>query len=73
MLRRVAHTEEGDGGSRRRGQGGVVLRLELDPGDPLMGSIAVDGRPEKRFRGWIELMAAVNTERAAGEARSPRD
>jgi hypothetical protein len=58
-------------GSLQPRQGRVVLRLELEPGEPLTGSIAVDGQPEKRFCGWIELMAAVNAARAAGEGRSP--
>jgi hypothetical protein len=64
----VAPTEEGP---LPRGQGGVVLRLELAPGEPLTGSITVDGQAEKRFCGWIELMAAVNAARAEGEGRSP--
>jgi hypothetical protein len=58
-------------GSLQPGQGRVGLRLELEPGEPLTGSIAVDGQPAKRFCGWIELMAAVNAARAAGEGRSP--
>jgi hypothetical protein len=58
-------------GSLQPGQGRVGLWLELEPGEPLTGSIAVDGQPAKRFCGWIELMAAVNAARAAGEGRSP--
>ena len=56
-----------DEGPRRPGQGRVGLRLELDPGEPLSGSIAVDGQPLKRFRGWIDLMTAVNAARAVDE------
>ncbi len=57
--------------SLQRAQGGIVLRLELEPGEPLTGSIAIDGEPEKRFCGWIELMATVNAaRRAVGEVRS---
>jgi hypothetical protein len=52
------------------GQGGVVLRLELAPGEPLTGSITVEGEAETPFCGWIELMAAVNAARAAGEGPS---
>jgi hypothetical protein len=54
------------------GQGRVVVRLELEPGEPLTGSIAVDGQPVKRFCGWIELMAAINAARRrdVGEPRS---
>jgi hypothetical protein len=56
----------------QRREGGVGLRLELEPGEPLTGSIAVDGQPEKRFCGWIELMAAVNDvrQRAASGRQS---
>lgn len=50
-------------GSRRGEQAGVVLRLELEPGEPLTGSIAVAGQPGAPFCGWIELMAAVNLAR----------
>lgn len=58
-------------GSLQHSAGGVVLRLQLEPGDPLTGSVAVDGQPDKRFCGWIELMAAVNAlRRAAEEVRS---
>jgi hypothetical protein len=59
--------------SLQRGEGEVVLRLELEPGEPLTGSIAVDGQPEKRFCGWIELMASVNNarRRAVGDVKSP--
>ena len=53
----------------RPGQGTVGLRLELDPGDPLTGSITVDGQPPKRFRGWIDLMTAINAARAVDEHR----
>jgi hypothetical protein len=42
----------------------------LDAGEPLSGSIAVDGQLEQRFCGWIELMAAVNAARAAAAVRS---
>ena len=61
-----------DESARRPGQGTVGLRLELDPGDPLTGWIAADGQPVKRFRGWIELMTAVNAARAMGEDRQPK-
>jgi hypothetical protein len=59
--------------SLKRGEGGVVLRVELEPGEPLTGSIAIAGQSEKRFCGWIELMAAVNAarRRAAGEDETP--
>ena len=58
--------------SSQRGEGGVVLQLELEPGEPLTGLIAVDGQSGKRFCGWIELMAAVNAARqcAVDEVRS---
>lgn len=55
----------------RRGARGVVLLLELEPGDRLTGSIALAGQPEKRFSGWIELMTAVNAARAVSKDRSP--
>jgi hypothetical protein len=48
-----------------------VLRLELDAGEPMTGSVAVDGQPGTRFCGWIELMAAVSTARGADAGRSP--
>ena len=54
----------------RRGRVAVVLRLQLEPGEPLTGSVALDGQPGSRFCGWIELMAAVNALRRAAE-RSP--
>jgi hypothetical protein len=46
--------------------------MELEPGEPLTGSIAVGGEPERRFCGWIELMAAINAARRrdVGEPRS---
>ncbi len=55
----------------RRGPGRVALRLVIDPGDPLTSSIAVEDQPEKRFGGWIELMAAINAARAVDEDRPP--
>lgn len=64
----VASTEERP---PQHGPGSVALRLTVDPGDPLAGSIAVEGQPEKRFGGWIELMAAINAARAADEDRPP--
>jgi hypothetical protein len=59
-----------DRASREGGQGAVVLRLELDAGEPLTGSVALDGQPGSRFCGWIELMAAIGTARASGKAHS---
>jgi hypothetical protein len=58
--------------SRERREAGVVLRLLLEPGDPLTGSVSVEGQPEEQFCGWIELMAAVNDvrQRAAGGLQS---
>lgn len=62
----MASTEESP---LRHGPGRVVLRLTVDPGDPLTGSVAVQGQSEKRFCGWIELMAAINAARAVDEDR----
>lgn len=53
--------------------GKVVVRLELGSGsseEPPSGSIAIEGRPEERFSGWIELMAAINAARVRGDVPS---
>jgi hypothetical protein len=43
----------------------VVVRLRVDPGEPLTGTAVVEGRPgETRFAGWVELMAAITAARA---------
>lgn len=67
----MAPTEEA---SSQAEPGKVVVRLELGSGsseEPPTGSIAIEGRPEERFSGWIELMAAINAARAQGEVPSP--
>lgn len=46
----------------------VVLRLELETGEPLTGTIGVDGSEERtRFHGWIDFMAAIAALRAPGD------
>lgn len=59
--------------SPQPGKGTVVVRLELEPGnpeEPPSGAIAIEGRPPERFSGWIELMAAVNAARLRDDAGS---
>jgi hypothetical protein len=60
--------------SPRHGPGTVLVRLKLEPGspeEPPRGSIATEGRPAERFRGWIELMAAINAARRRDDGDSP--
>lgn len=47
----------------------VVQRtLEIDAArEPLSGRLIADGRPERRFRGWLELFAVVEEVRAAAD------
>ncbi|HEY2056639.1 MAG TPA: hypothetical protein VGH14_22110 [Solirubrobacterales bacterium] len=66
----MASTEEA---SSQGEPGRVVLRLELASGsseEPPSGSIAIEGRPEERFNGWIEMMAVVNAARVRGDVRA---
>jgi hypothetical protein len=63
-----------DEASYRHGQGGVVVRLVLESGssaEPPSGSIAIEGRAEEHFSGWIELMAVINAARVRGDVPSP--
>jgi len=44
----------------------LVLELSLADGDPVSGTIGIAGRPPATtFHGWIDLMSAINTLRAA--------
>lgn len=64
----------GDEASSRHRQGAVVVRLELEPGDPgepPSGRVATEGGAAERFNGWIELMAALNAARVQGDVHSP--
>jgi hypothetical protein len=52
----------------------VVVRLELEPGEPgepPSGSIAIEAKPAERFSGWIELMAAINAAHLRDDTGSP--
>jgi hypothetical protein len=52
----------GSGGQAFR----LVLELCLADGDPVSGTIgAVGGPPGAPFHGWIDLMSAINSLRAA--------
>lgn len=46
----------------------LVLELSLSPGDPLNGTVGIaDGPPAVPFHGWIDLMSAINSLRAAAD------
>jgi hypothetical protein len=46
--------------------GSVDLHLRIDPGsDPISGSVGLAGREPVRFRGWIDLVAAIEDARAS--------
>jgi hypothetical protein len=49
----------------------VVKRtLEIDlASEPLAGRLTSDDQAERRFRGWLELFAAVEELRAGAEAQ----
>lgn len=56
-------TNEGEAG----GDLPLVLRLSLDAGEPVSGTLGIEGRPGiTRFTGWVELMAAVTDARDRG-------
>jgi hypothetical protein len=45
--------------------GSVDLRLTIDLGsDPISGSVELAGREPVRFRGWIDLVAAIEAARS---------
>jgi hypothetical protein len=54
--------------------GRIVVDLELDDGDALLGTVTLDGRDALPFTGWIGLFAAlegkVGDVRAAGDITS---
>jgi hypothetical protein len=39
--------------------------LELDPGEPIAGSISGSGGPAESFRGWVELASKLERLRLA--------
>ena len=44
----------------------MILELDLVSGDPVSGTVGIAGGPPAiPFRGWIDLMSAINTLRAA--------
>jgi hypothetical protein len=44
----------------------VDLHLRIDPGsDPISGSVEQTGREPVQFRGWIDLVAAIEDARAS--------
>jgi hypothetical protein len=44
----------------------VDLLLRIDPGsDPISGSVELTGRDPVQFRGWIDLVAAIEDARAS--------
>jgi hypothetical protein len=43
--------------------------IELEPGEPLHGSISVGAGPEQPFFGWIELARALEAARSLEEPR----
>lgn len=45
----------------------LVLRLELETGERLTGTIGIDGSDERLpFHGWIDFMAAISALRSSG-------
>lgn len=45
----------------------LVLRLELEAGEPLTGTIGINGSDERLpFHGWIDFMAAISALRSSG-------
>jgi hypothetical protein len=48
----------------------ALLRLTLEPGEPLTGTVSAEDDPAKvtTFCGWIELMAAIDVAREHGSA-----
>jgi hypothetical protein len=47
----------------------IRVTLQLDVGsDPLSGTVSIEGRQQRRFQGWIELAAAIESARAGGTA-----
>jgi hypothetical protein len=69
------HDPAGQAGSQE--PTALVLELALDAAEPIGGFVGRAGEQERlTFRGWVDLMSAINTIRTAagvtGEAR-PRD
>jgi hypothetical protein len=54
--------------------GPLQARLSIEAGEPLRGTIALDGEPGDvvPFRGWIELMAAISEARAPSPPAADR-
>jgi hypothetical protein len=50
----------------RRGTAHLQLAIELDS-DPITGSVSDGGQSAQPFTGWIELVAAIETARAASD------
>jgi hypothetical protein len=52
----------------------VDVHLRIQPGDgPVEGSIAVDGRFERLFGGWMDLVAALEALRTGTVDSAKRD
>jgi hypothetical protein len=62
---------DGTGSEARQGSASgnyrIVLELSLTSGDPVSGTVGLPGRSPTPFQGWIDLMSAINSLRAAGE------
>jgi hypothetical protein len=49
----------------------LTITIELEPeADPVAGTVAVEGREERRFSGWMELSSAIAAAHEKG--RMPR-
>jgi hypothetical protein len=47
----------------------VVMRLVVEPDEPLRGTLAVNEQDGIAFAGWIDLMAAIDAARRRPELR----
>ena len=59
--------QESNGPEPAKGSGlPLILALDLVGSDPVSGTVGIAGGPPAiPFRGWIDLMSAINTLRAA--------
>lgn len=50
----------------------LYLELEVDPTEPIAGTLTGSGGDERRFTGWLELLAALEAA-CAGVRPEPRE
>jgi hypothetical protein len=60
------------------GEGSARVVLELEPGEPISGSVCGPTGTAEPFRGWLELTSALERARSAGrpgrgDEREPGD